>query len=223
MKLCKMLMGGMMILGSFCPVHAQIGEIVNGLTNVALPVLRGGHGYKGYVEMDYTRGFGNFRSNFGTFATSQGYMFNDWFYMGGGIGVDLLWSKTDKGWTLPDDGSNGWHSHEFDNTAWMIPIFSDFRFIFGNPSQLSFFLNLRIGAAFLCSDNYVRIGNGYLTDNSYFYLQPAAGIRIPVSTTKPRQAIDVGIHYRLMTSRDWSTWEYNSAINGFGASISYEW
>ena len=68
-------------LGCVLPVSAQYGEIVNGLTNVAMPIIRQGNGYKGYVEADYTQGFGNYRSNFLTFATSQGYQFADWFYI----------------------------------------------------------------------------------------------------------------------------------------------
>lgn len=211
-------------LGCVLPVSAQYGEIVNGLTNVAMPIIRQGNGYKGYVEADYTQGFGNYRSNFLTFATSQGYQFTDWFYMGAGIGVDFLWSTVNNGWGNDWAASNpDWYAHEHTISAVMIPVFSDFRFILGDQSQTAFFINLRVGAAFLCSDSYIKIRDGYLTNQNYFYLQPALGVRIPVNRTKPRQAVDVGIHYRLMTSNYWSNWQYNATINGIGLNISYEW
>ncbi|MDE6393290.1 MAG: hypothetical protein K2L59_08505 [Muribaculaceae bacterium] len=224
MKRKKLLIGLLAGLGSVLPVSAQYGEIVNGLTNVALPLIRQSAGYKGYVEADYTQGFGNYRSNFLTLATSQGYKFSDWFYMGAGIGVDLLWSKVDGGWGSGQQGpGQEWRSHELTNSAVMIPVFTDFRFILGDQTHASFFINLRVGAAFLCSDSYVEIRDGYLTDRNYFYFQPAVGVRIPVNRTRPRQALDVGLHYRLMTSDYWSNWQYNAAINGIGLNISYEW
>lgn len=224
MKRKKLLIGLLAGLGSVLPVSAQYGEIVNGLTNVALPLIRQSAGYKGYVEADYTQGFGNYRSNFLTLATSQGYKFSDWFYMGAGIGVDLLWSKVDGGWGSGQQGpGQEWRSHELTSSAVMIPVFTDFRFILGDQTNASFFINLRVGAAFLCSDSYVEIRDGYLTDRNYFYFQPAVGVRIPVNRTRPRQALDVGLHYRLMTSDYWSNWQYNAAINGIGLNISYEW
>lgn len=224
MKRKKLLIGLLAGLADILPVSAQYGEIVNGLTNVALPLIRQGAGYKGYVEADYTQGFGNYRSNFLTLATSQGYKFSDWFYMGAGIGVDFLWSQINGGWGEGwIDSGNGWNTHQLTSSAVMIPVFTDFRFILGDQTQTSFFINLRVGAAFLCSDDYVKIRDGYLSDRNYFYLQPAVGVRIPVSRTHPRQALDVGLHYRLMTSDYWSNWQYNAAINGIGLNISYEW
>lgn len=209
---------------SIFPAKAQYGEIVNGLTNVALPAIRGGAGYKGYLEGDFTKGVGEYRTNFVTLATSQGYMLTDWCYMGAGIGVDLLWSKVDDTWgndwvnTQPQ-----WKNHEHTSTAVMIPVFTDLRFIMGEQTDIGFFINLRFGAAFLCTDSYVQIRDGYLTNRSYFYMQPALGMRVPVNKTKPRQAIDIGLHYRLMTSNYWSGWQHSATINGLGLNISYEW
>lgn len=100
MKWKRLLIGILAGVGGMLPVSAQIGEIVNGLTNVALPAIRQGNGYKGYLEADCTIGVGNYRSNFLTLATSQGYKFTDWLYMGAGIGVDLLWSTVNTGWGL---------------------------------------------------------------------------------------------------------------------------
>lgn len=214
----------MLAAAAIFPAQAQIGEIVNGLTNVALPAIRQGAGYKGYLEADFTAGVGNYRSNFVTVATSQGYQMNNWFYMGAGIGVDMLWSTVNTGWGENWAASNPeWFAHEHTSSAVMIPVFTDFRFILGEQTSTSFFINLRVGAAFLCSDSYIKIRNGYLTNQNYFYFQPAVGVRVPINSTNPRQALDIGLHYRLMTSNYWSNWQYNATINGLGVNISYEW
>lgn len=224
MKWIKFPVIAALTLAGMIPARAQIGDIVNGLTNVALPAIQQGPGYKGYVESDFTLGVGNYRSNFLTLATSQGYKFNDWFYMGAGIGVDFLWSTVNSGWGDGwADQNPDWYAHEHTKTAVMIPVFSDFRFILGAQTDVGFFINLRLGAAFLCSDSYVQIRDGYLTNRNYFYFQPAFGLRIPVNSTNPRQAIDIGIHYRLMTSDYWSTWQHDATINGLGLNITYEW
>lgn len=224
MKPYQLLLSTVVLAGSILPADAQIGEIVNGLTNVALPAITQYSGYKGYVEADFTGGVGNYRTNFVTLATSQGYKLNDWFYMGAGIGVDFLWSTVNKGWGDHMENFNpAWDTHEYTSSAVMIPVFTDFRFTIGQQTSTSFFINCRVGAAFLCSDSYVKVRDGYLTDRQYFYFQPAVGVRIPVNTSKPRQAIDVGVHYRLMTSNYWDNWQYNATINGLGVNISYEW
>lgn len=207
------------------PASAQYtSDIVNGLTNVVLPAVSGNAAYKGYVEGDYTIGLGSYRTTFVTLATSQGYQFAPWFYMGAGVGVDLLLTQTDGTWADDWAATNPtWYDHQKTEAAIMIPIFTDFRFIFGPQTDLGFFINLRIGASLLCTDSYVKVGDGYFTNDSYFYLQPAVGMRIPINKSKPRQALDIGLHYRFMNARYWSGWVRNSAINGFGLNISYEW
>lgn len=207
---------------------AEYNEVVNGMKNRSIVPTREGNtshrGYKGFVEADCTIGYGNYRSNFATLATSQGLMATDWLYLGAGIGMDLAWSTVNAGWgRRPSRYSREWYRHETTDFALMIPIFSDFRFIFGKTTDLSLFLNMRLGAAFLCSDNYLRIKDGFLSDKSYFYMQPAIGVRIPIRKTKPRQAMDIGIHYRVMTAKYRSDWQQNANINGLGLNISYEW
>lgn len=203
---------------------AQIGDVVNGLTSVMLPAIQRGSGYKGYVEADYTCGVGNYRANFLTLSTSQGYQLTNWFYIGAGIGVDMLWSKINSGWGNDwIDNNPHWYEHEKTNFAVLIPVFTDFRFIMGNQTDIGFYIELKCGAEFLCSNNYVKIRDGYLTNQNYFYFQPSVGFRIPTCKTRPRQAMDIGVHYRLMTSDYWSNWQRNASLNGFGINVSYEW
>ncbi len=98
----------------------------------------------------------------------------------------------------------------------MIPIFTDFRFIMGSQTSASLFVNLRLGASFLCSDTYIQIRDGYLTSKEYF-TSSLHSVYDSHQHRNPKQAINVGVHYRLlMTSNYWSSWQYNAAINGLG-------
>lgn len=211
-------------MGAILPASAQYSDVVNGITNVIMPAISGAKSYKGFVEADYTQGIGNYRTNFATISTTQGYQMTNWFYMGAGIGVDLLWSNVN------DDWGNGWsrQSHDWNDqsytsTAVMVPIFTDFRFRFGAWNAASFFIDLKIGAAFLCINDYVKIRNGYLTNTNYFYFQPAIGVRVPVNPNNAKQAINIGIHYRLLTSDYWSGYQSSVVLNGLGLGVSYEW
>ncbi|MDE7402306.1 MAG: hypothetical protein K2M87_02710 [Muribaculaceae bacterium] len=208
--------------------HAELNDVVNGMTNIAFsdaphPVAY--TGYKGYVEANYTQGIGHLSSNFVTAATSQGAMITDNIYIGGGIGIDMMWTTIDAGWgEYFKETDKKWDWKNSVKTAIMIPVFSDFRFVTRHSStQSSLFLNLRVGCTFLCNDRFVRIGDGLLTSKEFFYLQPSIGVRVPINRTKPRQAFDLGVHYRLMTSRYATNWQREAAINGLGINISYEW
>lgn len=204
--------------------NAQYSDIANGITNVLMPAISGSSSYKGFVEADYTQGVGRYRSNFATLSTSQGYQVNSWFFMGAGIGVDLMWSY------VSDDWGNGWSSSNMDryddtyvSRAVMIPVFTDFRFNIGPRNAASFFIDLKVGASFLANNKSVKIRNGYLTNTSYFFFQPAIGVRIPVNSNNYKQAFNIGVHYRLLTSDYWSGYQSSIIQNGLGAHIGFEW
>lgn len=204
--------------------NAQYSDIANGITNVLMPAISGSSSYKGFVEADYTQGVGRYRSNFATLSTSQGYQVNSWFFMGAGIGVDLMWSY------VSDDWGNGWSSSNMDryddtyvSRAVMIPVFTDFRFNIGPRNAASFFIDLKVGASFLANNKSVKIRNGYLTNTSYFFFQPAIGVRIPVNSNNYKQAFNIGVHYRLLTSDYWSGYQSSIVQNGLGAHIGFEW
>lgn len=204
--------------------NAQYSDIANGVTNVLMPAISGSSSYKGFVEADYTQGVGRYRSNFATLSTSQGYQVNSWFFMGAGIGVDLMWSY------VSDDWGNGWSSSNMDryddtyvSRAVMIPVFTDFRFNIGPRNAASFFIDLKVGASFLANNKSVKIRNGYLTNTSYFFFQPAIGVRIPVNSNNYKQAFNIGVHYRLLTSDYWSGYQSSIVQNGLGAHIGFEW
>lgn len=210
------------VLAACMGVRAQYSDIANGIANVLMPAVSGSKSYRGNVEVDYTQGVGRYRTNSVTFTTSQGYQLTDWLYMGAGLGVDVFWSQVGPGWDAGWSGPD-WNRQSYTSRAVMIPIFTDFRFKAGSWKKPSFFADLKVGAAFLCTDDYVKIRDGYLTNTTYFYLQPSIGVRIPVNEANAKQALNIGVHYRLITSDYWSGYQSSVVLNGLGANVSFEW
>ncbi len=196
---------------------AQYTNIVNQAANLLQTAVMGGSRYKGYVEATYTGGFGRLQADYVGISTSQGYQYNDWFFMGAGIGVDLVYSKTDTGF-------NEWNYNRQTRTSGvMIPIFTDFRFNIGGRTNASFFVDVKAGGSFLIGKNYLAIENGYINGSEYFMLRPSVGLRVPVSNNGKR-AMNIGLTYQLLTCNYW--WYNNSnsgTLNSLGATVSYEW
>lgn len=211
---------------------AQYYEIANQLPQLIRPALSGSFNYKGFVDVSYMRGVSKCKADFLDVTTSQGFRYADWFYMGVGIGADVLFSSTDDNWGSGwNDGSSPDLSHSSTTTAVMLPLFTDFRFTFGGVNTLAegvtrssvgFFIDLRIGCSFLCSDDWIRINNGYLTNQQYFYLRPSVGLRIPVGTSG-RQAFDIGLCYKLLTSNYWGSSKESATLSSLGLTVAFEW
>ena len=195
----------------------QYTNIVNQAANLLQTAVMGGSRYKGYVEATYTGGFGRLQADFVGLSTSQGYQYNDWFFMGAGIGVDLVYSKTETGY-------NDWNYNRQTRTSGaMIPIFTDFRFNLGGRTSTSFFIDVKAGGSFLIGKNYLAIENGYINGSEYFMLRPSLGLRVPISKTG-KKAMNIGLTYQLLTCNYW--WYNNSnsgTLNSLGATVSYEW
>ena len=207
--------------------YAQYYEMANGLQSTIGPILSGSGNYKGFVEAGYSHTLGNYKGDFIEITTSQGYNYKSWFYMGAGLGVDILFAHKNTNWgegmIAPPDKEKGENSL---TTAVMLPIFTDFRFNVGSSSsstKASFYIDLKIGCSFLLSNKYIAIGDGYLNNQEYFFLRPSLGVRIPVNANKPKQAIDLGISYKLLTSNYWFRYNNNITLQALGANISYEW
>lgn len=203
---------------------AQYYEIANQIPSLIRPVLSGSMNYKGFVDVSYLKGVGANQADILDFSTSQGFTYSSWFYMGAGIGVDLLFAHTDNNW------GDGWQNDPYmsrssTTTGVMIPLFTDFRFNIGgkNGTAPSFYIDLRLGASFLVGKDYIRINNGYLTNSECFYLRPSLGVRIPISKDHPRQAFNIGLDYQLLTSSYWSGWSDNVTLNAIGVNASFEW
>lgn len=202
---------------------AQYYEIANQIPSLIRPALSGSMNYRGFIEGGYSKTFGSNDADFIEFSTSQGFQYSSWFYMGVGLGADILTAHRNDGWGSWNPDSQFDYNHPSTKSAVMMPVFTDFRFTLGDSMLASFYIDLKIGCSFLLSDRYIEIGNGFLTNQQYFYLRPTLGIRIPISKDHPKQAVDIGINYKLLTSNYWYSWSRTVSLNSLGASIAFEW
>ncbi len=207
---------------------AQLYEIANQIPNLISPALSGSLNYKGYVEAGFAGGIGNYRANVASISTSQGFRYSNWFFMGAGIGVDMMFAGAAPNTSFTDLGYNyldPYYSHSKTSTAWFLPVFTDFRFkIGGNGGKsISAFVDLKLGATFMLNNSYFNLGNGAITSRESFYLKPALGVSIPVSQDHPQQAINIGLTYQLVTANWWNVGDHNVSLNAIGGSVSFEW
>ena len=201
--------------------NAQYYQIANSIPSLIRPALSGGLNYKGFVEAEYLHGLGSYNCDFVGISTTQGFRYSNWFFMGAGLGVQYVHTTPAENWS--QNWPAGYVAHGTSTNGVMIPLFTDFRFNIGGATGAAFFADIRVGASFLVGNNYLRIHNGYINGNEYFYLRPSIGVRIPVSEKHPKQAIDIGVSYQLLTNNYWDSWNRNVAISALGGNISFEW
>ncbi|MBO5296626.1 MAG: hypothetical protein J6B03_03420 [Candidatus Homeothermus sp.] len=214
---------GMIIFGIGQQAKAQYYEIANQLPGVISPALSGSMNYKGFIELSGVAGFGDNRANIIGVTTSQGFQYSSWFFMGAGLGVEVAMTNSDM--LSSDVGQARYREHSNSSTKVMIPVFSDFRFNFGNTGGVSFFADVKLGAIWLIGNSYLRLQEGCMTGDAQFYCKPALGVRIPVSSTNQRQAVNIGVAYELITSdNNYNYWNDNNiTLNCLGVSLSFEW
>lgn len=201
-------------------LSAQIYEGISTLRSVLSPALSGSGRYKGYVEAGYSHTMAHYNGEFIELCTSQGYQYNSWFYMGAGLGVDVLFSHPGDYLAMETFPPS---NRGITKTAAMLPLFADFRFLIGDNSKVSFFLDLKVGCSFLLSNKNIAIGNGFLTNQEYFFLDPSIGVRVPCNKKNPKQAVDVGVKYKLLTSNYWYNYNNNITLQSLGAFVAFEW
>lgn len=212
------------IMASVLPLHvsAQYYQIANQLPQLISPALSGSLNYKGFVELSGLAGIGPNRANVIDISTTQGFQYASWFFMGVGAGVDVVMAQQPDGWRPNPDYDYMYRGNT--KTKVMIPLFSDFRFNIGSQASTSFFIDLKVGASWLIGSDYLRLGDGFMTNETQFYFRPTIGLRIPVSTERPDHAFNVGVSYQLLTSNNNYYWNDNSlTLNNLGISVSYEW
>ena len=202
-------------------VSAQYYQIANQIPQLLSPALSGSLNYKGFVELTGMPGLGHNRANIIDISTTQGFQYSSWFFMGVGAGVDAVMAQQPGNWHPTPDYYYMYRGNT--KTKVMIPLFSDFRFTFG-PATSSFFIDLKVGAAWLIGSDYLRMADGFMSNSTQFYFRPTIGMRIPVSAQKPNQAFNVGVTYQLLTSNNNYYYYSNSlTLNNIGISVSYEW
>lgn len=211
-------------LASLLPLHvsAQYYQIANQLPQLISPALSGSLNYKGFVEVSGLAGVGHNRANVIDFSTTQGFQYSSWFFMGVGAGVDVVMAQQPQGWRPNPDYDYMYRGNT--KAKVMIPLFSDFRFNIGSQEATSFFIDFKVGASWLIGSDYLRMADGFMTNETQFYFRPSVGLRIPVSKERPDHAVNVGVSYQLLTSNNNYYWNDNSlTLNNLGVSISYEW
>ena len=207
------------IVAAVC-AHAQYYELANQLTNLISPALSGSASYRGYVDLTGTAGFGDNRANFVGISTSQGFQYAPCFFMGAGLGIDVAMARgEDAVYDTP-----GYYGGNTTRTQAMLPVFSDFRFNIGAQKTASFFIDLKIGAAWFLGGKYLEMTDFTMGHGAQFFLRPTIGLRIPVSSANQKQAVNIGVTYQLLTSNN--NYRRNGAsgtLNAFGATIGFEW
>lgn len=204
------------VIASGSAASAQYYQMTNQTVNMISSIFNSGANYRGFFDVGFTRGIGTYEANVLEFTTTQGAQFTNWFYMGLGAGVDVLFTKE-----ADNFNPAAFTDRSFTSQGCMIPLYSDFRFTAGSPAKPSFFADLRIGAAFLIGKDYVQIDEAYISRSECFYLRPTVGVRIPVSKSNPKFAVNFGLSYQLITTEYWSN--RNIALNSLGLSAGFEW
>lgn len=127
-----------------------------------------GKGYRGFAEVGYGIGVGDY--NFGRFSveTSHGYQICHYLYVGGGLGFQFSQKATYGDKAMPLDQRDS----KVD-----IPVFANIHSQF-LKSKVSPFVDLKAGA-------YVNNGGGA-------YINASAGVRI---ATTSRQAVNISVGY----------------------------
>lgn len=201
---------------------AQYYQIANQLTSLISPALSGSLNYKGFVEFSGLAGLGHDRANDIGISTTQGFQYSSWFFMGVGLGVDVVMANQPEGWQAQPGYDYMYHGSS--KTKAMVPVFSDFRFNIGDRNSTSFFVDLKLGAAWLIGSKYLRMADGCMSNSTQFFLRPTIGLRIPVSSNDTRHAFNIGVTYQLLTSNNNYYWNSNSlTLNNIGMTVGYEW
>jgi hypothetical protein len=205
------------MLGTAVTANAQYYAIADRMADMITPALFGGLNYHGLVEVSAIKGIGENNGDFVGISTSQGFKYADWLFMGVGIGVDALFTHVD---SYYDN-----HIQSTTKNGWIIPLFTDFRFNFGNSSSVNYYIGTKIGCSFLVSDKDIHVNRGYITSDECFYLKPSVGVRIPAGTTN-HNAVTLAVSYQLITP-GYERYDYGDnqsiSLNGFGISVGYEW
>lgn len=216
-------------LSGAASARAQYYDMANQLVSMVQPALSGGFNYRGFLDAGFTGGIGRNGCNSLEISTTQGFKYSDWFFMGVGAGVNVIFAgQGDDIHTSSSPGhwGNGFRpDYKQRDTGVVIPLYSDFRFNIGGEKYTSFFIDLKLGAAFLVGKNYLLTPDGVLDNSEGFYFRPTAGVRIPVNSKNTRQAVNIGVTYQLITNNYWNYGGYynNTTINSIGATVGFEW
>jgi len=126
--------------------------------------------YRGFADVAYSVGIGDYDFGRIEINTSHGYQFNPYFYLGAGVGFHFMSEYETKDMEIPLDVRKSMVD---------IPIFANARANF-SKGKIAPFVDLRAGV--------------YVTNSGGLYLNPSAGVRIAINN---KQAVDVSVGYSL--------------------------
>ncbi len=129
-------------------------------------------GYRGFVEVGYTVGFGDFSMNRYEVLTTHGLQFNTTFFLGGGTGFQF---------------------YRFTSTEITMPVFACFRLNFKEDGDISPFMSINLGYTFYLSADEV--------DDLGVYFAPAFGVKYIV-TPRIAPHISLGYTLQHINSYD---------------------
>lgn len=147
-----------------------------------------GGGYRGFADLGYNIGVGDY--DFGRFeiSTTHGYQVNPYFFVGGGVGFHFMSSYETKGMDIPLDKRDSKVS---------IPLFADFRGTF-SKRKFAPFADLKLGY--------------FVTNNDGFYGNVSAGCRMAI---KGKQGIflSIGYTYEKLEFQTFSRFNSTTSMN----------
>lgn len=216
--IAKFFASALLMIASAQAASAQYYQMVNQATDMISTAIRGGANYRGLFDVSYIKGIGDKQANFLEFSTTQGVKYGNLFFIGVGAGVDMMHTEINNNPYSPS-------GHATTQNSVMIPLYTDFRLNLGAPTALGFFIDLKVGAGFYVSNDYILVGDGYINSSSSFYLKPAIGFRLPVSKKNPKLAVNVGGTYQLLTNSYWYNpgMSNNVSLSAFGLNVGFEW
>lgn len=211
--------------------NAQYYQMANQLPQMLEPALVGGFNYRGFVDASFTGGVDGSGCNFLEVSTTHGFKYGSWFFMGVGAGVNVMFAGYGDGdrdfynSDLRYSRNNFNSAYDRKDTGVIVPLYTDFRFNFGNQANVSAFVDLRIGASFLIGKDYINTDKGVLDNNEGLYFRPTLGVRIPVDGRNSAHAFNLGLSYMLISNNLWD-WNRNYdsiSLSSLGVSVGYEW
>ncbi len=174
--------------------------------------------YAGFLEMGYSGGVGEIHADQFEVLTTHGLQVNSNLFVGLGTGLQVQFNDVEELDFLPVAGKYG---HK---TGVNIPLYVDFRVcpVYRRVSlPIQPFFDVKIGASFDVTEDYMKIHRGYLDSGTNFYLSPSVGFRVPVGH---KTAVNVGVTYNLTTQHYIGSGKDETiGLSSFGARISYEW
>lgn len=181
--------------------------------------------YKGFIEVGYTAGVSTYKASQLDILTTHGMAFDNLF-IGVGTGVNIIYPN-DK--NLMTD--NNWHQSDYygsyKENAVFIPLYLDLKYNFGNTSSVVPFVDVKLGATFLASDNEVYINDGWMDNRTSLLFSPTIGLRVPLGNSA---AFNFGVTYNLISQKyyyydywDGPVYSDGIAIHSLGCRFSLEW